>query len=88
MEKILLGIDIGTSSCKLALISENGRVVDVAKSDYELFSYEGGRFEQNAEDYWGGTLLPRMLGVLRSHPTWRKDVQARPGLTTFPLSRP
>lgn len=57
MEKLLLGIDIGTSSCKLALISENGSVVDVAKSDYELFSYEGGRFEQNAEEYWGGTLL-------------------------------
>ena len=57
MEKLLLGIDIGTSSCKLALISEKGSVVDVAKSDYELFSYEGGRFEQNAEDYWGGTLL-------------------------------
>lgn len=56
MENLLLGIDIGTSSCKLALISEKGSVVDVAKSDYELFSYEENRFEQNAEDYWLGTL--------------------------------
>ena len=56
MSNLLLGIDIGTSSCKLTVISDAGDVIASAKSDYEVYSYKGNRYEQNAEDYWLGTL--------------------------------
>ena len=55
-ETLLLGIDIGTSSCKLTVITEKGKIAAMAKSDYDVFMYEGNRYEQNAEDYWWGTL--------------------------------
>ena len=56
METLLLGIDIGTSSCKLTVISDKGNIIASAKSDYEVFALPGNRYEQNAEDYWQGTL--------------------------------
>ena len=56
MSNLLLGIDIGTSSCKLTVISDDGNIVATAKSDYEVFESHGNRYEQNAEDYWQGTL--------------------------------
>lgn len=55
-ETLLLGIDIGTSSCKLTVITEKGKIAAMAKSDYDVFVYDGNRYEQNAEDYWLGTL--------------------------------
>lgn len=55
-DTLLLGIDIGTSSCKLTVITEKGEIAAMAKSDYEVFMYDGNRYEQNAEDYWLGSL--------------------------------
>ncbi len=56
IETLLLGIDIGTSSCKTCVISADGKIIATAKSDYPLY-IDGNRYEQNAEDYWQGTLL-------------------------------
>ncbi len=56
METLLLGIDIGTSSCKICVISSSGEVIAEGKSEYPLNIFDGNRYEQNAEDYWQGTL--------------------------------
>ena len=52
MERLLLGIDIGTSSCKVAVFNEDGRVVAQASADYPLYYPEPGWVEQDPEEWW------------------------------------
>ena len=52
MEKYLLGIDIGTSSCKAALFERDGRIVGQTTRDYPVFYPHPGWAEQNPEDWW------------------------------------
>ena len=52
MEKYLLGIDIGTSSCKAALFEQDGRIVGQITRDYPVFYPHPGWAEQNPEDWW------------------------------------
>ena len=54
MSTWLLGVDIGTSSCKTALFDPDGQVVAQGSSEYPV-SYPGkGWAEQNPEDWWNG----------------------------------
>ncbi len=53
---LLLGVDIGTSSCKLTVINANGEIIAVGKAAYKVYTPAVGHYEQNAEDYWKGTL--------------------------------
>ena len=55
-ENLLLGIDIGTSSAKICVFSGTGELFAVGKSEYPLNIFDGKCYEQNAEDYWQGTL--------------------------------
>ncbi|MBO1306016.1 xylulokinase [Enterococcus sp. 669A] len=48
----LLGIDIGTSSCKAALFELDGQVVAQASESYPIFYPHEGWVEQNPEDWW------------------------------------
>lgn len=48
----LLGIDIGTSSCKVALFAEDGKVVAQANAGYHVFHPQKGWVEQNPDDWW------------------------------------
>ena len=48
----LLGIDIGTSSCKVALFTENGEAVEQSSKSYPIFRPQKGWVEQNPEDWW------------------------------------
>jgi xylulokinase len=52
MGQVLLGIDIGTSSCKAAAFDENGRVLAQENSDYKVYYPHPGWAEQNPEDWW------------------------------------
>lgn len=52
MERLLLGIDIGTSSCKVAVFNEDGRVVAQASADYPLYYPKPGWVEQDPEEWW------------------------------------
>lgn len=54
MERLLLGIDIGTSSCKVAVFQRDGQVVAQASADYPLYYPEHGWVEQDPEDWWSG----------------------------------
>ncbi|SDT09522.1 xylulokinase [Microlunatus soli] len=50
-----MGIDAGTSACKVVVISEDGRVVAEATRDYPLQVPRPGWAEQDPEDWWQAT---------------------------------
>ena len=50
-----LGIDLGTSSVKVILIDENGKVIGKSSENYPLHSPHPGWVEQNPEDWWNAT---------------------------------
>ncbi len=50
----LLGIDIGTSGCKVLLIDEKGKILNQASAEYPISVPQPGWTEQNPEDWWAG----------------------------------
>ena len=48
----LLGIDIGTSACKVAVFDRNGQVLAAANGDYPVYYPKEGWAEQNPEEWW------------------------------------
>ncbi|MFV0361983.1 MAG: xylulokinase [Suipraeoptans sp.] len=52
MNKYLLGIDIGTSACKVAVFSKEGKVIDSAARDYPVYYPREGWAEQNPDEWW------------------------------------
>jgi xylulokinase len=52
MRQLLLGIDIGTSACKIAVFNESGQVLAQASEGYPLYYPEPGWVEQNPEEWW------------------------------------
>ncbi len=52
MEKLLLGIDIGTSACKVSAFDVQGKVIASASGKYEVFQPHKGWAEQNPLDWW------------------------------------
>ncbi|MDK2807263.1 xylulokinase [Thermoanaerobacterium thermosaccharolyticum] len=50
-----LGIDLGTSSVKIILMSDNGSVVSSVSKEYPVYYPEPGWAEQNPEDWWNAT---------------------------------
>lgn len=49
---LLLGIDIGTSACKLALFKENGKAVAMQTEHYKVYYPKYLHVEQDAEEWW------------------------------------
>ena len=52
MGRVLLGIDIGTSACKVALFDESGAVIGQANQPYPLYYPNPGWVEQDPEEWW------------------------------------
>ena len=52
MKQYLLGIDIGTSACKIAIFNRNGDVISTANGDYNVYYPHLGWAEQNPEEWW------------------------------------
>lgn len=52
MEKYLLGIDIGTSACKVAVFNKQGELIDSASGNYPVYYPQEGWAEQNPEEWW------------------------------------
>ncbi len=50
----LLGIDVGTSGCKVLLIDETGAVIKQASAEYPLSVPQAMWSEQDPEDWWTG----------------------------------
>ena len=49
---LVIGIDIGTSSTKTLLLSEEGTIISSASADYQLSTPCTGWAEQDANDWW------------------------------------
>lgn len=52
MEKLLLGIDIGTSACKVAVFNKKGNVLAQSNQGYKLYYPNPGWVEQNPDEWW------------------------------------
>ncbi len=52
MEKVLLGIDIGTSACKVAIFDLQGKVISQATKEYKVYYPLPGYVEQNPNEWW------------------------------------
>ncbi len=66
MERYLLGIDLGTSACKVVAVDTHGQVAAKALAGYPLATPRPGWAEQAPEDWWAATELAiqRVLTLL------------------------
>ena len=51
---LMLGIDIGTSACKVAMFKRDGTPVATASQSYGIHYPQPGWAQQNPEDWWDG----------------------------------
>lgn len=54
MREILLGLDIGTSACKVAAFSAEGKLLGQQQREYPVLYPKPGWVEQRPEDWWQG----------------------------------
>lgn len=52
MGEYLLGIDIGTSACKIAVFTRSGQVAASGNGDYSVYYHHPGWAEQNPNEWW------------------------------------
>ncbi|MFP4697064.1 MAG: xylulokinase [Eubacteriales bacterium] len=52
MSELLLGIDIGTSACKVAIFNRKGVVLAQSNQGYKVYYPKPGWVEQNPEEWW------------------------------------
>lgn len=71
----VLAVDLGTSGCKVALVSAHGKVVAWAFHPVETLLLPGGGAEQRPGDWWT-TFLGASKEVLDAEPTLRDSVVA------------
>jgi xylulokinase len=55
MEPVFVGIDLGTSACKVIGVNGDGDVIAKALGDYPIVTSRPGWAEQNPDDWWRGT---------------------------------
>ena len=51
-KQYLLGIDIGTSACKVALFGKDGKVEAAVSEGYPVYYPHPGWAEQNPDEWW------------------------------------
>ena len=60
---LYIGIDLGTSACKLLLVDEGGTVLNEVTKEYPLSFPQPGWSEQAPEDWWKAVMqgVPELL---------------------------
>lgn len=53
-DKLLLGIDIGTSACKVCIFDSEGNVISQSAQPYRVYYPAPDFVEQNPEEWWSG----------------------------------
>ena len=53
---LFIGIDLGTSACKLLLVGENGTIQNEVTREYPLIFPHPGWSEQRPEDWWNAVV--------------------------------
>jgi xylulokinase len=69
LSKLVVGLDIGTSSVKAGLFDLEGRNVAISRANYGIYSPHKGWAEQDPEEWWEGTktvLNDVMAGIDRA----------------------
>lgn len=58
-----IGIDLGTSACKLLLVAEDGSILNTVTKEYPLIFPHPGWSEQKPEDWWDAVVtgVPELL---------------------------
>ncbi|MGN0447409.1 MAG: xylulokinase [Acutalibacteraceae bacterium] len=51
-----IGIDLGTSACKMLLVDEKGKVVNSVTEEYPIYFPHIGWSEQNPDDWWNACI--------------------------------
>ncbi|HWK25532.1 MAG TPA: xylulokinase [Solirubrobacter sp.] len=66
---MLLGIDLGTSTCKVIAVDHDGRVVAVDSRDYPQINLRPGWAEQRPDDWWqkAGEAISAVTATLPQH---------------------
>ena len=49
---LYIGVDLGTSSVKLLLMDENGKIENIVTKEYPIYYPKTGWSEQNPEDWY------------------------------------
>ncbi len=57
MKKYLLGIDLGTSACKVAVFNDSGEVIASMTGNYQVYYPKQGYAEQNPDEWWEAVCL-------------------------------
>ena len=67
MGEYLLGIDIGTSACKIAVFAKDGTVKATGTGDYQVYYPHPGWAEQNPEEWWEDVDEGEQLVLIRDY---------------------
>ncbi|MCD7820560.1 MAG: xylulokinase [Lachnospiraceae bacterium] len=54
MKRYIMGIDIGTSACKVAVFERDGTVAAAGSGTYPVYYPQQGWAEQNPDEWWSG----------------------------------
>ncbi len=65
MAKLLLGIDIGTSACKVAVFEKSGKVIAQTNKPYKLYYPNPGWVEQDPDEWWNA-IVDRIKEILKT----------------------
>lgn len=65
-KKCILGLDVGTSGCKILAMDEAGNILGTAVEEYPLYTPQAGWSEQEPEDWWNGVVagIKRVTALL------------------------
>ncbi len=55
-ENLYIGIDLGTSSCKMAVVNPSGEIISICIKSYPLHVADGGLAEQNPDDWFNAVM--------------------------------
>lgn len=69
VDKVSLGVDVGTSSTKAVLVRGDGAVLAVATVAHDVTTPHAGQFEHDAERDWWGGFLAATTQVLQAAPS-------------------
>ena len=69
----LLGIDIGTSACKVAVFDENGTVLAQSNQPYNVYYPNPGWAEQDADEWWNA-IVDGIKDVLNSDKVFASQI--------------
>ena len=75
MEKYVLGVDIGSGSVKLTLLSKSGIIAATAGCEYPTYYPQVGWCEQDAED-WCTAFKSAFVDILKQSGAQKEQIEA------------